>query len=82
MKNTQPQYGKIFRQSLRIVALCLAGFLAQCTKEEPPPAPPKPAQSLVDQYKDTSKSSAANPGLAGSPGQMKELEEKAKKEGQ
>jgi hypothetical protein len=35
--------------------------------------------SLVDQYKDTSKESAANPGVAGSPGQMKEEE---KKEGQ
>ena len=81
MKSTQPQYGKIFRRSLKIVALCLVGFLAQCSKEEPPPAPQKPAQSLVDQYKDTSKSSAANPGLAGSPGQMKEQQEQ-KKEGQ
>jgi len=53
------------------------GFLAQCSKEEPP-APKTEASkpSLVDQYKSTSKETAENPGVAGSPGQVKEEEKK------
>jgi hypothetical protein len=77
MKNTK------IRQRLRqwsvLGILALSGFLTQCASEPPPPPAPEPQKSLVDQYKDTSKERAANPGVAGSPGQMKEEE---KKEGQ
>jgi hypothetical protein len=72
MKTLQ-HYHRIFRQSLKVFAILLCGFLAQCAKEEtPPPQAETPKPSLVDQYKDTSKESAANPGVAGAPGQMEE----------
>lgn len=54
------------------------GFLAGCSKEEAPaPQAEKSAPSLVEQYKAESKETAANPGLAGSPGKLAE-EEKEK----
>jgi len=59
-------------QMMKIAAICLLGFLAQCTKEEPPAKTEAPKPSLVDQYKSTSKETAENPGVAGSPGQTKE----------
>ncbi len=62
---------------MKISAICLLGFLAQCTKEEPPPKVEAPKPSLVDQYKSTSKETAENPGVAGSPGQGKEEEKPA-----
>jgi hypothetical protein len=77
MKNMKTR--RWLRQCCVLGILALSGFLTQCASEPPPPPAPPPQKSLVDQYKDTSKESAANPGVAGSPGQMKEEE---KKEGQ
>ena len=78
MKNTQLSYGKLFRQSLKVFAILLCGFLAQCAKEEtPPPQTEAPKPSLVDQYKESSKATAENPGVAGAPGQAKEEEKKS-----
>lgn len=68
-----------FSLVLRCVQVCgivALGFLASCTKEEAPaPQAEKQTPSLVEQYKADSKESAANPGIAGSPGQMTEEEE-------
>jgi hypothetical protein len=63
------------RFGLAIASVLFCGLLAQCGKKEeaPPPAEEKPA-SLMEQYKDASKASAEDPGIAGSPGQMKEEE--------
>jgi len=61
------------RRCAQICAVFSLGFLASCTKEEAPPPPAEQSKpSLVDQYKDTSKATAENPGVAGSPGQMQE----------
>ncbi|HXG19952.1 MAG TPA: hypothetical protein VNN62_12885 [Methylomirabilota bacterium] len=57
-------------------ALLSFSVLMGCSKEEAPPPAEKPKQSLVDQYKDTSKATAENPGIAGSPKQMGEGEKK------
>jgi hypothetical protein len=64
------------RFGLAIASVLFCGLLAQCGKKEeaPPPTEEKPAASLMEQYKDASKASAENPGVAGSPGQMKEEE--------
>jgi hypothetical protein len=68
---------KFLRQMMKITAICLLGFLAQCSKEEPPaPKVEETKPSLVDQYKSTSKETAENPGVAGAPGQAKEEEKK------
>ena len=78
MKNTNIFSPKRLRHYFVMGIIAMSAFLTQCTEEAPPP-PPQSKPSLVDQYKDTSKESAANPGVAGSPGQVKEEE---KKEGQ
>jgi hypothetical protein len=65
------------RRGAQLCALLAFGFVTGCSKEEPPPQAEKPKPSLVDQYKDTSKATAENPGLAGSPKEMKEEEKKA-----
>jgi len=79
MKNTNLFSPKWLRHYFVMGVIAMSAFLTQCTEEAPPPPPQESKPSLVDQYKDTSKESAANPGVAGSPGQMKEEE---KKEGQ
>ena len=80
MKNTNNSSPKWLRHCFVTGVLVMSAFLTQCTEEAPPPPPAQESKpSLVDQYKNTSKESAANPGVAGSPGQMKEEE---KKEGQ
>ena len=78
MKNTNNFSPKWLRHCFVLGTIAMSAFLTQCTEAPPPPQESKP--SLVDQYKSTSKESAANPGVAGSPGTMKKEEEK--KEGQ
>ena len=75
MTHTLSQLRKRARFGLAIASVLLCGLLAQCgkTEEAPPPPAEKPA-SLMEQYKDASKDSAENPGVAGSPGQMKKEE--------
>ena len=73
------RYSRHLRQTVVIGGILLFGLLAQCgKKEEAPPPKAEQPKSLMEQYKDASKSTAENPGLAGSPGKMKE-EEKAGK---
>jgi hypothetical protein len=79
MKNTKIFSPKWLRYCFVMGVIAISAFLTQCTEEAPPPPVQESKPSLVDQYKNTSKESAANPGVAGSPGQMKEEE---KKEGQ
>ena len=72
--------GKCFRHLVAIGGILLCGLLAQCGKgEEPPPPQAEQPKSLMEQYKDASKATAENPGLAASPGQMKEEEKKEEK---
>lgn len=72
------RHGKRVRHTLAVGGILLCGLLAQCgKKEEPPPPQAEQPKSLMEQYKDASKTTAENPGVAGSPGQMKE-EEKGK----
>jgi hypothetical protein len=66
-----------FRQGLAIGGILLLSLLTQCGKKEEPP-PPQAEKSLMEQYKGASKDTAENPGLAASPGQMKEEEKKGK----
>jgi hypothetical protein len=69
---------RLIRRGAQFCALLALGLVTSCSKEEtPPPQAEKPKPSLVDQYKDTSKATAENPGLAGSPKEMKEEEKKA-----
>jgi hypothetical protein len=64
---------------VQVSALVSLGFLGSCTKEEAAaPQAEKPPPSLVEQYKTHSQESAANPGVAGSPGDL--AEEKKKEE--
>jgi hypothetical protein len=64
-----------FRQGFAIGGILLLSLLTQCgKKEEPPPPQAEKPQSLMEQYKGASKSTAEDPGLAASPGQMKEKE--------
>jgi hypothetical protein len=72
------QYTKRCRQLLAIGGMLCLSFITSCEKKEEPAAPPeeKP-QSLMEQYKEASKATAEDPGLAASPGQMKEEEEKS-----
>jgi hypothetical protein len=73
------RYKRRFRQGFAIGGILLFSLLTQCgKKEEPPPPQAEKPQSLMEQYKGASKSTAEDPGLAASPGQMKE-EEKSKK---
>jgi hypothetical protein len=68
-----------FRQGLAIGGILLLSLLTQCgKKEEPPPPQAEKPKSLMEQYKDASKATAENPGLAASPGQTKEEEKKGK----
>lgn len=78
-KHLPSQYMKHFRQALAIGGILCLSFVTSCEKKEEPAAPAaeKP-QSLMEQYKDASKATAEDPGLAASPGQMKE-EEKTEK---
>jgi hypothetical protein len=65
--------GKRVRQTLAIGGILLFSVLAQCGKTEEPPQPQaEEPKSLVEQYQEASKATAQNPGLAGSPGQLKE----------
>lgn len=65
--------GKRVRVGLAIAGVVFGGLLAQCGKrEEAPPPQAEKQPSLTEQYKEASKASAENPGIAGSPGQMKE----------
>ncbi len=76
MRYLLSQYGKGFRYTVTIGGILLCGLLAQCGKgEEPPPPQAEQPKSLMEQYKDASKATAENPGLAASPGQMKKEEE-------
>ena len=73
MKTLLSQYPHWFRRGLVIGLIASCGLLTQCAKEETATKEePAAAPSLVDQYKAQSKSSAENPGVAGSPGQMEE----------
>lgn len=75
MKKRTPSSFSLVFHCVQVGALVSLGFLASCTKEETPaPQAEKPTPSLVEQYKATSKETAANPGLAGSPGKMAEEE--------
>jgi hypothetical protein len=76
MENTKIFSPKWLRHCFVLGIIAMSAFLTQCTEEAPPPVQ-ESKPSLVDQYKNTSKESAANPGVAGSPGQMKEEEKKA-----
>jgi len=73
-----PTYFPLWARRCAQVGVILSfSFLIGCTKEEaPPPQAEQSKPSLVDQYKDTSKTTAENPGVAGSPGQMAEEEKK------
>jgi len=68
------QFKKWCRHTGAIGGLVLLSLLtAHCGKrDEPPPPQAEPPQSLTEQYKDASKATAENPGVAGSPGTMKE----------
>jgi len=78
MENTKIFSPKWLRHCFVLGTLAMSAFLTQCTEQSPPPPPVQESKpSLVDQDKNTSKESAANPGVAGSPGQMKEEEKKA-----
>jgi hypothetical protein len=58
---------------MAVGGILFCGLLAQCGKtEEAPPPQAEKQPSLMEQYKDASKASAENPGVAGSPGQLKE----------
>jgi hypothetical protein len=72
MKNTKIFSPKWLRHCFVLGIIAMSAFLTQCTKEAPPPPP-------VQESKPSLKEPAANPGVAGSPGQMKEED---KKEGQ
>jgi hypothetical protein len=69
---TLSQYRKRFRFGITIGGVVFCGFLAACGKTEEAPPPTEEPPSLMEQYKGASKESAENPGVAGSPGQMKE----------
>jgi hypothetical protein len=77
MKNTRLSLNRMLHQCLKIVTVLLCAFLAQCAREETPPPPEPTKPSLVDQYKESSKATAENPGVAGAPGQAKEEEKKS-----
>ena len=80
MRYLLSHYGKCFRHNLVIGGILLCGLLAQCgKKEEPPPPQAEQPKSLMEHYKDASKATAENPGLAASPGQMKKEEEQERK---
>jgi hypothetical protein len=73
------RYIRRFRQGLAISGILLFSLLTQCgKKEEPPPPQAEKPQSLMEQYKGASKSTAEDPGLAASPGRMKEDEKSGK----
>jgi len=74
-KHLPSRHTKRFRQMLAIGGILCLSFVTSCEKKEEPAATPaeKP-QSLMEQYKDASKATAEDPGLAASPGQMKEEE--------
>jgi hypothetical protein len=77
-KQTLSSFSFLLRY-VQVGVLVSLGFLASCTKEDATaPQAEKPAPSLVEQYKATSKETAANPGIAGSPGKMDEEEKKEK----
>jgi hypothetical protein len=79
MRYLPPRYQSHFRHGLAISGILLLSFLTQCgKKEEPPPPQAEKPQSLMEQYKNASKSTAENPGLAASPGHMKEEEKNGK----
>ncbi len=68
-----------FRQGFAIGGILLLSLLTQCGKrEEPPPPQAEKPQSLMEQYKGASKATAEDPGLAASPGRMKEEEKSGK----
>lgn len=70
---TASWFEKRVRVGLAVASVVFCGLLAQCGKrEEAPPPQAEKQPSLMEQYKDASKASAENPGIAGSPGQMKE----------
>lgn len=81
MRFISSQYSKRFRHGLAIGGILLFGLLAQCEKKEEPPPPqpqaekPSSLPGFMDQYKDASKATAEEPGLAASPGKMKEEEQ-------
>jgi len=75
MENTKIFSPKWLRHCFVLGTIAMSAFLTQCTEDAPPPVQ-ESKPSLVDQYKNTSKESAANPGVAGSPGGMKKEEEK------
>ena len=73
------RYKRCFRQGFAIGGILLFSLLTQCgKKEEPPPPQAEKPQSLMEQYKDASKATAENPGLAASPGRTKEEEKSGK----
>jgi hypothetical protein len=68
------RYKKCCRHVGTIGGMVLLSLLTvHCGKrDEPPPPQVEPPQSLREQYKDASKATAENPGVAGSPGELKE----------
>jgi hypothetical protein len=77
MRYFQLSCSKWFRRTLVMGGILLCSLLAQCGKKEEPPAPQaEQPKSLMEQYKEASKATAENPGLAASPGQVKEKEGK------
>jgi hypothetical protein len=77
MNTNKPFCSSLCRSTARLGIALSLGFLVGCAQEEAPkPQVEAPKPSLVDQYKDTSKATAENPGLAGSPKDMEEEEKK------
>ena len=80
MTKNKTIFSHMVRRAFQLSVICLFGFLAQCSKEEPPaPKTEAPKPAVVEQDKSTSKETAEDPGVTGSSGQVK-VEEKVKEE--